>query len=69
MLEVKNRSGMAAKNSVVVGACVVDSGYDMSLDDALELEALRFAVLCGTQDKAEGTSAFLEKRAAVFTGE
>ena len=28
MLEVKNRSGVAAKKSLVVGACVVDSGYD-----------------------------------------
>ena len=28
MLEVKNRSSMAAKKSLVVGACVVDSGYD-----------------------------------------
>tara|TARA_Y100000034_G_scaffold129054_1_gene184780 strand:- start:250 stop:774 length:525 start_codon:yes stop_codon:yes gene_type:complete len=28
MLEIKNRSGMAAKRSLVVGACVVDSGYD-----------------------------------------
>jgi dUTP pyrophosphatase len=28
MLEVKNRSGMAAKRSLIVGACVVDSGYD-----------------------------------------
>jgi len=27
MLEIKNRSGMAAKRSLVVGACVVDSGY------------------------------------------
>ena len=27
MLEVKNRSGMAAKKNLVVGACVVDSGY------------------------------------------
>lgn len=27
MLEVKNRSSMAAKHSLVVGACVVDSGY------------------------------------------
>ena len=27
MLDVKNRSGMAAKKSLVVGACVVDSGY------------------------------------------
>jgi dUTP pyrophosphatase len=27
MLEVKNRSGNAAKRSLVVGACVIDSGY------------------------------------------
>ena len=27
MLEVKNRSGVAAKKSLVVGACVIDSGY------------------------------------------
>ena len=28
MLEVKNRSSMAAKRSLIVGACVIDSGYD-----------------------------------------
>ncbi len=28
MLEVKNRSSVAAKRSLMVGACVVDSGYD-----------------------------------------
>ena len=28
MLEVKNRSGNASKRSLLVGACVVDSGYD-----------------------------------------
>ena len=28
MLEVKNRSSMAAKRGLVVGACVIDSGYD-----------------------------------------
>tara|TARA_Y100001938_G_scaffold110799_1_gene151489 strand:- start:2420 stop:2953 length:534 start_codon:yes stop_codon:yes gene_type:complete len=27
MLEVKNRSGMAAKKNLIVGACVIDSGY------------------------------------------
>ena len=31
MLEVKNRSSVAAKRSLVVGACVVDSGYDGEL--------------------------------------
>tara|TARA_R110001606_G_scaffold4106_1_gene19362 strand:- start:115 stop:501 length:387 start_codon:yes stop_codon:yes gene_type:complete len=28
MLEVKNRSSVASKRSLLVGACVVDSGYD-----------------------------------------
>ena len=28
MLEIKNRSSVAHKRSLVVGACVVDSGYD-----------------------------------------
>ena len=28
MLEIKNRSSVAYKKSLVVGACVVDSGYD-----------------------------------------
>ena len=28
MLEVKNKSGIAAKRQLVVGACVIDSGYD-----------------------------------------
>ena len=28
MLEVKNRSGNASKKNLLVGACVVDSGYD-----------------------------------------
>ena len=28
MLEVKNRSSVAAKKNLIVGACVIDSGYD-----------------------------------------
>lgn len=28
MLEIKNRSSIASKQSLLVGACVVDSGYD-----------------------------------------
>ena len=28
MMEIKNRSSVASKRSLVVGACVVDSGYD-----------------------------------------
>lgn len=28
MLEIKNKSGIASKRNLVVGACVVDSGYN-----------------------------------------
>lgn len=46
----------------------IDRGYDMSLSDALHLEAVHFAKTCASEDKAEGVSAFLEKRPAVFKG-
>ena len=47
---------------------VIDKGYNLSLTEALELEASHFGLCCATADKAEGTHAFLEKRAAVFQG-
>jgi len=46
----------------------VDKGFDLSMDDAMELEALYFAKVCASEDKKEGVSAFLEKREAHFTG-
>jgi enoyl-CoA hydratase len=47
---------------------VVNAGYDLPLADALTLEATAFGLLAATDDKREGTRAFLEKRAAKFTG-
>lgn len=47
----------------------IDYGYNMSLQDALHLEAVQFAKVCATKDKNEGVSAFLEKRAPIFIGE
>jgi enoyl-CoA hydratase len=47
---------------------VIDHGYDLSLNDALHLEAIHFAKTCASQDKVEGTKAFLEKRSAQFKG-
>jgi enoyl-CoA hydratase len=43
-------------------------GMNGTLSDGLELEASALARLCETEDKREGTRAFLEKRAAVFVG-
>lgn len=47
---------------------VIDRGYDMSLSDALHLEAIHFAKVCASTDKQEGVEAFLAKRAAMFQG-
>lgn len=46
----------------------IDYGYDMSLTDGLHLEAVHFAKVCASEDKAEGVAAFLEKRQANFRG-
>ncbi len=46
----------------------VNHGYDMPLADGLFLEATLFGVCCATEDKNEGTKAFLEKRPAQFKG-
>lgn len=47
---------------------VIDHGYDLSLTDALHLEAIHFAKVCASEDKQEGVRAFLDKRAAQFKG-
>jgi enoyl-CoA hydratase len=46
----------------------VHAGYDLPLRQALDLDASLFGLCCATEDKAEGTRAFLEKRLAVWKG-
>ncbi len=46
----------------------VNKGLETSLNEGLALEASFFGLCAGTEDKKEGTSAFLEKRAAKFQG-
>ena len=46
----------------------VDRGLSMDLAAALSLEADLFGLTTGSNDKAEGTAAFLEKRSPDFTG-
>jgi enoyl-CoA hydratase/carnithine racemase len=46
----------------------VNKGLDTSQDEGLLLEASYFGLCAGTEDKKEGTSAFLEKRAPQFRG-
>lgn len=46
----------------------VNKGYNLPLGEALALEAALFGLACGTEDKAEGTAAFLAKRAPEWKG-
>jgi enoyl-CoA hydratase len=47
----------------------VNRGMEMPLSEALAHEAALFALACSTEDKSEGTRAFLEKRAPQFKGQ
>ncbi len=46
----------------------VNAGYDLPLEEALRFEAAAFGLAASTEDMAEGTKAFLEKRPARFSG-
>ncbi|MGA7356586.1 MAG: enoyl-CoA hydratase-related protein [Candidatus Cybelea sp.] len=61
---------IASKAPLAIAACkrTINNGAHLSIDDALELEALEFGTLVDTEDIKEGTRAFLEKRKPVWTG-
>jgi enoyl-CoA hydratase/carnithine racemase len=46
----------------------VNKGLETSLEEGLRLEASLFAICAATEDKKEGTSAFLERRPPKFQG-
>jgi enoyl-CoA hydratase len=61
---------MLANAPLALAVCIeaVNYGMESSLEDGLILEANHFGLLSASQDMAEGTSAFLEKRAPKFRG-
>lgn len=61
---------LAAKAPIALGLAkrAVNEGMESDLDRGCILEASLFGIAVGTQDRIEGTSAFLEKRKAEFKG-
>ncbi len=61
---------IASKAPLAVAACkrAINTGAHLSIDDALEIEALEFGTLVDTEDIKEGTRAFLEKRKPNWQG-
>ena len=71
MTEAKRIASLiAAKAPLAIAACkrAINNGAHLSIDDALEIEALEFGLLVDTEDIREGTGAFLEKRKPVWKG-
>jgi enoyl-CoA hydratase len=62
----KMASKIISKGSfaVSVAKAAINNGYDMDIRNAVEMEANLFGVVNSTNDKKEGMTAFLEKRAA-----
>lgn len=61
---------LASKSQMALKLCkeVVTNGLEMDLQRACSYEADLFALSFATADQQEGMTAFLEKRAPVFTG-
>jgi enoyl-CoA hydratase len=57
-----------APAAVALAMETVDAARDAGFDAALRAEAVAFGLCGSTSDSREGRAAFLEKRAAVFTG-
>jgi enoyl-CoA hydratase/carnithine racemase len=62
--EIAANAPIAVKHSLEA----VNKGMDTSQSEGFALEASYFGLCAGTEDKKEGTSAFLEKRAPQFHG-
>jgi enoyl-CoA hydratase len=61
---IATRGPLAVKTAIRV----VDQGLDLPIEKGLEAEASSFGKIGVSDDAREGTRAFLEKRAAKFTG-
>ncbi|MEK7775398.1 MAG: enoyl-CoA hydratase-related protein [Candidatus Zixiibacteriota bacterium] len=61
---------IASKGPLAVASAkeCLNRGLEMTLPVGCVLEKANFGQICGTQDKNEGTKAFLEKRKAEFKG-
>ena len=61
---------MLANAPVALALCIeaVNAGYDLPFDEAQLFEANAFGLAAATEDRAEGTDAFLAKRTPQFRG-
>lgn len=71
MEETKKVALQIAANGAIgvkLAKMVVDTGYNMDLTEACNLESYAFGIGFTTEDQKEGMTAFLEKRKPIFKG-
>ncbi len=61
---------LAQSAPIALGMAIdaINRGLECGLNEALDYEVKAFGICCASEDKKEGTSAFLEKRPAQFSG-
>jgi enoyl-CoA hydratase/carnithine racemase len=64
--ELAAKIGSKSQYAVRLALKAINICDEVSESEGLNFEASLFALSCGTEDFKEGTSAFLEKRKAVF---
>lgn len=59
---------IASKSGIILKYAkeAIDIGVEQSLEEGLKTEAKLFGACCDTEDKTEGVTAFIEKRAPLF---
>lgn len=67
-LEIAGKMVEKGPLSLRVAKTLLNKGTDIDMDTALMLEKYAQAMLMATEDKTEGTAAFLEKRTPEFQG-
>jgi enoyl-CoA hydratase len=66
--EILKQINLNAPLGVKFSIEAVNKGLEASVSEGLLIEASLFGICAGSEDKKEGTSAFLEKRAPQFRG-
>jgi len=72
LITTVNKTAQQLANSAPIAISMtidaINKGLECSLPDALDYEVKAFGICCASEDKNEGTRAFLEKRKAQFKG-
>ena len=66
--ELARKIASKAPLAVAYAKSCINVGAETDLNTACAYEASQFGLACGTEDRVEGTTAFLEKRPARFQG-